>query len=197
MNFFDITLQNFLIFSAFIILLFIVGKYKVRDFRKKILLKKRFERGALMETKAKKFLVGLGYSIVHEQYACYHRYKVNGVESVSKLILDYVVSKGRKQYIVEVKSGKSAIYVKNKDSRRQLLEYDFVLENDGVFLLDMENENMQLVEFFPKSKQKTGNFAILLIIAIAITGVFVPNIETKTFVTFVLITIGVYVNIFK
>lgn len=169
----NITLQNIVIFSVILFLLFLIAKYKLNEIRKKRQQKKRFERGTKLENKAKEYLLSLGYRIVYEQHVCYHKYKVNGIENTSKLILDYVVKKGGKLYIVEVKSGKSAIHIKNKDSRRQLLEYDFVLENDGLFLLDMENKNMQLVEFFPKTKRKTNNYLIAFIIIIAIVGLFI------------------------
>lgn len=46
-----------------------------------------------------------------------------------------------------MKSGKEAISLNNKNSRRQLLEYDLVIENDGAILLDMENENLKFVQF--------------------------------------------------
>lgn len=186
-NILNITLQNILIFSLILFLLFLIAKYKLKEIQKKRLQKKRFERGSKLESKAKKYLVSLGYNIVYEQYVCKHKYKVNGIENISKLILDYVVSKGGKQYIVEVKSGKSAIHVKNKDSRRQLLEYDFVLENDGIFLLDMENKNMQLVEFFPKVKHKTNNYVVALITIIAIVNIFIPILEIKIVSTTLLI----------
>ena len=194
-NIFNITLQNILIFSVILILLFLVVKYKLKEIRKKRLQRKRFERGSRLENEAKKYLINLGYSIVYEQHTCYHKYKVNGAKKTSKLVLDYVVSKGGKQYIVEVKSGKSAISVNNKDSRRQLLEYDFVIENDGVFLLDMEHKNMQLVEFFPKTKQLRNNYLIVGIIIIAIVGIFIPIFEVKVALTILILLLLIFLGV--
>jgi type II secretory pathway pseudopilin PulG len=75
------------------ILLVITVKYKIGQFNKKRKQKKRFTRGLMLENRARGFLRDKGYSIVSEQEICYHRYKVNGKNFQSKIILDYVVKK--------------------------------------------------------------------------------------------------------
>jgi hypothetical protein len=121
----------------------------------------------------------------------YHQYTVNGKQQESKLILDYVVKKGGKKYIVEVKSGKSAISLKDKNSRRQLLEYDFVIENDGVFLLDMENKNMQLVKFHTKAEKEEYTFRKLIIV-LALIGILIPFWTIRILIGFIMFAIWRY-----
>ena len=174
-----------------LILLIVVAKYKIANYRKKKAQKQRFERGNLLEIKARDFLKNKGYKIISEQEIYYHKYLVNGKKCESKLILDYIVKKNNKRYIVEVKSGKSAISLKDKNSRRQLLEYDFVIENEGVFLLDMENENMQLVEFHSKAARKEEALRRVIII-FAILGIVIPFWEFKIFIGLIIFVIWKY-----
>ncbi|MCK5816352.1 MAG: hypothetical protein KAH07_10460 [Flavobacteriaceae bacterium] len=186
-------IEKIIFFVIVAILLYAIAKYKIADYRKKKAQKKRFERGNQLETEARYFLKKKGYRIISEQEIHHHKYLVNGEKRESKLILDYVVKRNGKKYIVEVKSGKSAISLKDKNSRRQLLEYDFVIENDGVFLLDMENKNMQLVEFHTKAERKDETLRRVIII-FAIIGIAIPFWELKILIGIILFVIWKYPN---
>jgi Holliday junction resolvase len=130
-----------------LVLIIIILRYKFTQFLKSRAQRKRFNRGLSLERKAVKFLKRKGFTIVASQEEYYHRYLIDGKEHKSKLIVDYIVSKDNRKYIVEVKSGQKAILMSNSNTRRQLLEYSFAIKNDGIFLLDMENKEMHLVEF--------------------------------------------------
>ena len=150
----------------------LVLKMWYRSFRKKRLQKKRFKRGAKLEKQAARFLEKKGYKILGEQVEFEHKYKVGNSYKISKLNIDYLVSKNSRIYIVEVKSGNSAISIANKSTRRQLLEYAIAIPNDGVFLLDMENKDLQLVEFTNvNTNQNTtaiNNYLLLFVLICAI-----------------------------
>lgn len=166
-------LERLLFISVIVILLFVLVRYKLRNYLIKRKQKERFARGIKLENEAYEYIESLGYSVIDQQKIQYHHYEIDGVKHSSKLILDYVVEKSGKKYIVEVKSGQSAISIKNSNTRRQLLEYDFTIQNDGMFLLDMENKNMQLVKFYSKIEvedHKFRNFVIIL----AILGILIP-----------------------
>ena len=165
----------------FLMLFSVISYYKIKSFLKSRKIKRAFKRGSVLEKEAKYFLEKKGYHIIDEQSIHYHNYSVNGEAIQTKLIVDYVVRKNKKTYLVEVKSGKSAISIKDKNTRRQLLEYDTVIENDGVFLLDMEHKKMQLIKFYSKSKQK-NTFFISLIIIVAILGILLPFWSSKLIV---------------
>ncbi|SDH29845.1 hypothetical protein [Winogradskyella thalassocola] len=181
-------IERFTFFVIIGILLYIALKLKIAQYNKKRKQKKRFARGLMLENKARGFLQDKGYSIVGEQEQYFHRYKVNNKNFESKIILDYVVEKDGKKFIVEVKSGKSAISVQDKNSRRQLLEYDFVIENDGIFLLDMENRTMKLVKFYTKAEHQRFYFYKFLLV-LATIGILIPfwNIKILLMILIVLI----------
>jgi|GEM_PF-2054732 len=189
-------IERILFLVAVVILLLIVVRLKYREYSKKRQQKKRFQRGDMLEAQAKSLLEKKGYFITDEQAIFFHNYKVNGELKRSKLIVDYIAERKGKKYIVEVKSGKSAISLKDKNSRRQLLEYDFVIENDGVVLLDMENRNMQLVEFQPKAEKKE-NLVLKLIMIMASVGILLPFWSLKIIISLLLVGIWFYPEISK
>jgi Flp pilus assembly protein TadB len=176
------------------ILLVIVVRYWYLDFSKRRKQRKRFERGAQKEEEARNFLIKKGYKIIDEQFDAIHRYKVDGEFEEVKLIVDYVVSKAGKTYLVEVKSGKSAIYIKNKNTRRQILEYDYAIENDGIFLLDMENEEMHLIEFVPKENRSNSRngIGVVIIILLSFVGILVTDWYVKSVVLLLLFIVLAY-----
>lgn len=135
-----------------------------KSFSKQKQQKKRFKRGLKLEQQAVKFLVSKGFRILGEQVEYKHTYFVNGLETSSKINIDYLVEKNTKVFVVEVKSGTSAISIRNRSTRRQLLEYAVSIDCDGVYLLDMENKDLQLIEFqFPNSTAISNKNAGLLI----------------------------------
>ena len=155
-----------LIYFLLIVLLLVVVYFKLEVFLKRRKNKKRFKRGIKLEKAAAKFLEKKGFTIVGEQVGFTHTYKVNGKKVQSELVVDYVVSKRGKYFIVEVKSGKSAILISNKNTRRQLLEYSVAIPCDGVYLLDMENKHLQKIAFTLSNRKYFFLLFWLLIISI-------------------------------
>ena len=184
-------IEKTILISIILILLVIIAKYKYVTFRIKQAQKKRFARGHMLENEAFSHLKSLGYSIVDMQQTHYHQYEVNGKKQTSKLILDYLVEKDGKTFIVEVKSGNSAIYINNSNTRRQLLEYDYTINSDGIFLLDMENKNMQLVRFNSKDEIMVDNFRNLVLI-LAVMGIVIPFFKIKIILILLLFAIWKY-----
>ena len=173
------------------LLVIIILRYKYNEYRKSRRISKSFKRGNDLEKDASKFLIKNGYKIISEQYEQYHSYKVNGEVYKSKLIVDYLVSKKGKRYLVEVKSGQKAINIKDKNTRRQILEYDFAIDNDGIFLLDMENKEMKNIEF--NHKEFTRNFTTLkLSILLAIGAIFIPYIIPKLIIAVILALVWMF-----
>lgn len=184
-------ISNIVFLLIIISLLFFVVKFKLTVFKKNSARKKRFERGLKLETEAEFFLKRKGFSIIGSQEVYYHNYLVNGQERSNKLIVDYIAKKAGKKYIVEVKSGKEAISIDNKNSRRQLLEYDLVIDNDGVILLDMENENLQFVKFQSK-EERQDNTLKKIIITMAMIGILIPFWKIRILIALVLMAIWKY-----
>lgn len=162
-----------------ILICFVLGVVSIRlwykSFSRKKKQQKRFKRGVKLEKKAAKFLNSKGFTVLGEQVEYKHTYYVNGEATTSNITIDYLVEKNEKVFVVEVKSGKSAISIKNRNTRRQLLEYAVAIECDGVYLLDMENKTLGLVEFaLPETNlsssinNKLVSYLILIIIVLLI-----------------------------
>jgi len=171
MFFQNLTQQNIIYLLLFLIVAILLF-YKIKVYLRKRTNKKRFKRGVKLEKAAAKFLEKKGFKILGEQVAFIHKYKVNGKSVQSELIVDYYVRKGNRYFVVEVKSGKSAVLISNKNTRRQILEYRVAIPCDGVFLLDMENKNLQEIEFDIFRKRSNYLLFILLILCILILFTF-------------------------
>lgn len=174
---FDYTNQNHLIFLLLALtiatLVCFILKYKVKTYLQERRIRKRFERGNKLELQAKSFLKSKGYTIVDYQSTYQHKYREDGEVMCAEIQPDYIVKKNGKKYIVEVKSGNQAISARNKSTRRQLLEYDYAVENDGVFLLDMENRQLKLVQFKSKMERRSSHILKAVIVA-GIAGMAIP-----------------------
>ena len=192
----SIPLNNIAYFVVIIILVFVIARYKIKGYKKTKAMRKRFSRGRKLEAEAKGFLESKGYNVIDYQYKTSHIFNVDGEIKESTIIVDYVIEKRGKTFLVEVKSGKEAIFAKQSNTRRQLLEYDYVIENDGLFLLDMENKNLKKVKFTPKTVTVKKN-PVLSIILIAIIGVFIPWWQAKAAIILFMFIIYKYPKTFS
>lgn len=59
---------------------------------------------------------------------------------------DWLARRGRRRYLVEVKTGRAA-NPKHTETRRQLHEYATCFDVDGVLLLDADNDHLYEIEF--------------------------------------------------
>ncbi len=189
MQTFNYTNQNHIIFLLLAIIIitltFFILKYKLSEYLKERKVKKRFERGNKLELQAKNFLKNKGYTIVDYQSTYEHRYMVDGEVQYADIQPDYIVKKKGKKYIVEVKSGTTATSLRNRSTRRQLLEYDYVVENDGIFLLDMEHRDLKLIQFKSKAGKRSGKL-LKTVIVVAIFGIAIPYWQIKVAIGIVL-----------
>lgn len=64
------------------------------------------------------------------------------------LIADYLVERGGKRWVAEVKTGERALDLRHGPTRRQLLEYRQAFGADGVLLVDAEGRRLHDVRFF-------------------------------------------------
>ncbi|MCG8580517.1 MAG: hypothetical protein MI866_11395 [Bacteroidales bacterium] len=189
---FDYTNQNHIIFLLLgliiVVLVFLIVRYKIKTYIQERRVRKRFERGNKLELQARNFLKSKGYTIIDYQSTYEHKYMEDGEVMYAEIQPDYIVKKNGKKYIVEVKSGNQAISARNRNTRRQLLEYDYVVENDGVFLLDMENRQLKLVQFKSKMERRSGRLIKAVIIA-AIIGMAIPYWPVKVAIGLVLLVL--------
>ena len=109
-------------------------------------VKRTFKSGRIAENAAVKFLRSHGYKILASQLREEVIIYVDGETEKSIVRADYLVRRGWKLYVVEVKSGQQG-NAKLPAIRRQLLEYYMVYQPDGILLLDMEHKNLQEIRF--------------------------------------------------
>jgi Holliday junction resolvase len=116
--------------------------------------KRRLQRGHQAEQDAVKYLQRRGYRILAAQLEETITVYVDGEPQNSTVRADFLARKGRKTYIVEVKSGQQGT-VRLPHVRRQLLEYKLVYQPDGVLLLDMEHRTLQEICFaYPQPRRR-------------------------------------------
>lgn len=115
-------------------------------------MRRRFKRGQLAEKNAVRFLRRHGYRILAAQLEEPITVYVDGEPQKTTVRADFLVRKGWKTYVVEVKSGQQGT-VKLAGVRRQLLEYKLVYQPDGILLLDMEHHNLQQIRFAYTTRQ--------------------------------------------
>jgi Holliday junction resolvase-like predicted endonuclease len=158
----DLLIEIALCFLIIILILKLVPIYY-----KKFKSRRRLKRGLQKEKEAYKVLKKLGYKIIGNNIKYNYSLGVNE-ESVNVTIeIDYLVQKKGKTHIIEVKSGESASQITNSSTRRQILEYSLFIKNDGIFLLDMEKEILQEINFPVKHKNRPKPFpffAVLLLV---------------------------------
>jgi hypothetical protein len=111
-----------------------------------LLLARRRRRGARGETGALGLLARNGYAIIARRERAVGRLVVDGEELEFDLEADAIVEKHGRRLVAEVKTGASAA-VKNRATRRQLLEYAWVYGLDGVLLVDMAEDRIIEVGF--------------------------------------------------
>ena len=139
-------------------------------------LRRRFIRAANTEAQAPALLRERGYAVLGAQVRGDYCLTVDGRPFPVELRADYVVSRDKKRYVAEVKSGKLAPRLATAATRRQLLEYLMAFEVDGVLLVDGEARQIHEVEFptrnqlanaSPKGERIALLAAILFAVAVA------------------------------
>lgn len=105
------------------------------------------KRGAGAEMAAARLLEASGYRIVERQPQGGYEMEVDQRLAKVRLRGDYLVTLGERRYLAEVKSGLESAKVSGRATRRQLLEYLFAFEVDGVLLVDMHAERIVPVSF--------------------------------------------------
>ena len=140
-------MSNLEIFLLIILILFFLYLgWKIKEIYKNIKFYLYKRKGKKAEQKAIKLLKKNGYKIESFQTTAKGKL-LQDDEKVNFFIrADLIVSKGKKKFIVEVKSGKAAS-IEEINTRRQLLEYSKVFNNNNLILIDTEKNKIKKIEF--------------------------------------------------
>ncbi len=117
---------------------------------------RRKRRAARGEVEAERLLRKHGYRILDRQVE--HTWTIYGNDRPTHVGLraDLLVSKGGRDYVAEVKTGRVAPLLRTSQTRRQLLEYSVAYDVDGVLLVDMEAYEIQKIHFPPGGQGQGG-----------------------------------------
>ncbi|MCB9663108.1 MAG: hypothetical protein H6732_03275 [Alphaproteobacteria bacterium] len=99
------------------------------------------------ETEAERLLAARGFRVVDRQVTRTFDIDVDGAPVEVWCRADLVVSRRRRQYVAEVKSGHAGSDPTHPATRRQLLEYRLAFDVDGVLLVDMRRRAVVEVGF--------------------------------------------------
>jgi hypothetical protein len=110
-------------------------------------LRQRMARARQAERDAPRWLAKHGYAVLDAQLTSEYEVSLDGEPIRISVRADYIVEREGLRYVAEVKSGAAAPRIETQATRRQLLEYRFAFEVDGVLLVDAETERVHIVRF--------------------------------------------------
>jgi hypothetical protein len=110
-------------------------------------LRAQAAHAAAGEARAERLLVSAGFDVLARQVT--HRWivRVDGAPIVIDLRADYIVERGARRFVAEVKTGRFAPRIDSAATRRQMLEYRCAFDVDGVLLVDADAEAIHAIEF--------------------------------------------------
>lgn len=124
-------------------------------------LRRQSTRARAAEVRAAKLLTSHGYEIIAEQPVA--SWFIGDYEAVVRA--DYLVTKGGRKYVAEVKSGEEAPLLSSRSTRRQLLEYVCAFDVEAVLLVDSESGSVDQIQFrLPRDPPRNWNLALLAFI---------------------------------
>lgn len=162
----------------FILLALLLGAWLYSRFQDMMTvwrMRKISRQGKKGELKAWKALEKLGYKVLQEQARMESTMLVNGKKMPYNIIGDFLVEKGGKKSIVEVKTGSRAPDPTNSATRRQLLEYAVSYPIDSIMLFDAQVGELKKIEFpslesFSGGEVKKSRGSILGVSVVFLTG---------------------------
>jgi hypothetical protein len=128
-------------------------------------------RAADGERRAEPLLERRGYVIEARQQVGSWRLGVAREELAVEVRADFIVRRGRRRLVAEVKTGRHAPLLESAATRRQLLEYRFAFAVDGVLLVDVEAGRVEEVRFPLPAAPRPAPLAVWMALAFVLGGV--------------------------
>jgi len=115
--------------------------------KRRLGIRSRQRHALRAERNAEQLLAGHGYTVQQAQATHSYVLECDGEPHAVKVRGDYLVSRGGRRYLAEVKSGTQAPRLGSAATRRQLLEYAHAYDVDGILLVDMSAGRIRAVRF--------------------------------------------------
>lgn len=159
-----------LVVAVAVALLLLVATLALSRWHVRWRLRRRWSHARAVERQAAHLLEDFGYTVLARQIDISYTVLVDGQPTEVPLRADYLVSRGGRQFVAEVKSGSVAPRLDTAATRRQLLEYLVAFQVDGVLLVDGEQRQVHEVTF-PMARSQAGEvssarFTVYVIIAL-------------------------------
>lgn len=135
--------------------------YTVSAVRTKGRMKKTREQGQSGEKSCEKYLKKHNYKIIEKQPVWEGILEIDNKSYSYSVRPDFLVRKGGKQYILEVKKGKTVSSPLVKEVRRQLLEYLILNEKKSILFFDGTAGTLHKV-VFPSLVRKKRSALVFL-----------------------------------
>jgi len=134
------------------------------------LIKRAGSHGRKMEQAAPQLLRDLGFVVVAHHPTVEYTWWIDDQPRTTQLRVDYLVRRGRKTYVVEVKTGNAA-RIESGATRRQLLEYGLHYPVDGVLVLDADEMALHEIEFpHPVIPRRGAGSVVWLLFVVAVAS---------------------------
>ncbi|MCX7668419.1 MAG: hypothetical protein N2Z84_05765 [Atribacterota bacterium] len=140
-------LDSFILVLVFVAVGMAFLTLKVVSFWRARRLRKIFSHAHNVEKQASHLLEKRGYQVLGEQVEKDAFMVVDGRMVPYRVRVDYLLRKGNKTYVAEVKTGNQAVSFLQSHTRRQLLEYYLVYRPQAVLLVDGEAGKIEEVVF--------------------------------------------------
>jgi hypothetical protein len=124
----------------------LAGTWWVR-LRRRFGIKSRQQRALRGERAAERLLQSRGYAVEDAQVTHSYVLRCDGEPHSVQVRGDYLVCRGGRRYLAEVKTGTDAPRLTSAATRRQLLEYAHAYDVDGVLLVDMSAGEIRHIAF--------------------------------------------------
>jgi hypothetical protein len=109
--------------------------------------RQRIARAQRAERNAAGLLEARGFAVLGRQVRQSWSLVADTDEVEFTLVADYLVERGGRRWVAEVKTGDRALDLRHGPTRRQLLEYRQAFAVDGVLLVDAEGQSVRHVHF--------------------------------------------------
>jgi hypothetical protein len=107
---------------------------------------RRTRHGLAAERAAERLLARSGYRVVERRLAGSYVLQIDGAPQAVKLYADFLVTRGGRELLAEVKTG-DATHLGHADTRRQMLEYQLAFGVEALLLVDADAGTISEVAF--------------------------------------------------
>jgi hypothetical protein len=147
--------------------------YRIYKAFKIYTFKKRMKKGRKAEKSAIKLLMQEGYKIISTQKSVPVITYIDGKPYKNYVKADFIVRKGLKKYVAEIKTGDKAPQANNAATRRQLLEYYLAYKPTGIILVDMNERRIKTIEFSIGTNPVRNRLIFILMFLIFLAAAFI------------------------